>query len=50
MSVPTLSALLYGAGLAILIAAVGMSIGAIVATVWPNRHKIIAALQGRGGE
>jgi hypothetical protein len=40
--------LLYGAGIAILIAALGISLGAIVATVWLARHKIIAALQGRG--
>jgi hypothetical protein len=40
--------ILYGAGIAILIAALGISIGAIAATIWPARHKIIAALQGRG--
>lgn len=45
-----MSPLLYGAGIAILISALGVSLGTIAATVWPNIHKIIAALQGRGGE
>lgn len=40
--------ILYGAGIAILIAALGVSLGAIAATVWPKRHKIIAALRGQG--
>lgn len=40
--------ILYGAGIAILISALGLSLGAIAATVWPNRHKIIAALRGQG--
>jgi hypothetical protein len=40
--------LLYGAGIAILIAALGISVGAIAATVWPNRHKIMSALRGQG--
>lgn len=43
-----MSPLLYGAGIAILIAALGISLGAIAATVWPNIHKIIAALRGQG--
>jgi hypothetical protein len=40
--------LLYGAGIGVLIAALGVSVGAIAATIWPARAKIIAALRGRG--
>lgn len=40
--------LLHGAGIALLIAALGISLGAIAATVWPNRRKIWSALRGQG--
>lgn len=41
---------LNAAGLTILVLAFAASVGAVIATVWPNRHKIIAALSGRGGD
>lgn len=40
--------ILYAAGLTILVLAFATATGAVIATVWPARRKIIAALRGQG--
>jgi hypothetical protein len=42
--------ILHATALTVAVLFLATAIGAVIATVWPARRKIIAALVGRGGE